>query len=75
MRSGILRARVAALRLNPAAPWPSQIAEAHRALRTIRLQSGPMSPAQTTAKTRPVSAPPMGQILPFPVASCRKLSN
>jgi hypothetical protein len=75
MRSGILRARVAALRLNPAAPWPSQIAEAHRALCAIRLQSGPMNTAKATAENCPVSAPSTGQILPFPVAACRNLSK
>jgi hypothetical protein len=46
MRSGILRCRVAALRLNPRAPFPSQIRARQgyrmRALRVVapRLDSG-----------------------------------
>jgi len=45
MRSGILRARVATLRLNRWAPWPSEIRRRQgyvmRALRWVRPPCGP----------------------------------
>ncbi len=75
MRSGLLHWRIAELHLRPDAPWPSEVRAAHAAARAARVESDPMNTTATPTENSPVFAPSTGQILPFPVASCRNLSN
>ncbi len=75
MTTGILRDRIASLRLRPDAPWPSEQAAARAEIMARQVESDPMNPATNPTQPCPAFAPSTGQILPFPVASCRNLSK
>jgi hypothetical protein len=72
--TALLRYAIQTLRLRPDAPWPSEQAAAHAAIRARQVESDPMKATAPPSDRCPVSAPLTGQILAFPVASCRKLS-
>jgi len=71
----LLRHHVETLRLRPDAPWPSEQAQAHAEIAARRVESDPMKPTTHPAEPCPAFAPSTGQIMAFPVASCRNLSK
>lgn len=75
MTTGILRDRIASLRLRPNAPWPREQEATRAEIVARQVESAPMETATSPTEPCPAFAPSTGQILPFPVASCRNLSK
>lgn len=71
--TALLRYAIQTLRLRPDAPWPSALAAERAAICARRVESDPMNATIQPADSCPVSAPSTGQIVAFPVASCRNL--